>query len=202
MEKHLAQQTGSTLLYLLRDPRHPDVWPAFVDRYGPRIYGWCRKWKLQEADAENVTQDVLVRLVQKLPTFTYDPRKGSFRGWLQTLTRHALHDYLESRQRAGVGSGDTKVLEKLESLEARDDLLETLKDTFDQELLDEAKERVRLKVSTRDWQIFHELAFEGRAAAGVAEELGLNASAVLMAKSRVQKKLREEVRSLQGSEAG
>jgi RNA polymerase sigma-70 factor (ECF subfamily) len=147
-----------------------------------------------------VTQDVLVQLVQKLPTFTYDPRKGSFRGWLQKLTRHALGDYLEKRRRAGVGSGDTKVLERLHSLEAREDLLELLKDTFDQELLDEAKERVRLKVSTRDWKIFQDVALEGRPAAGVAQGLGMTVSAVLVAKGRVQKKLREEVHALQGSQ--
>src|SRR5262245_51471951 len=78
--------TGSTLLVLLRDPGDPLAWNAFVRRYGPVIHAWCRGRRLQEADAENVTQDVLTRLVKKLGAFRYDPDRGAFRAWLRTLT--------------------------------------------------------------------------------------------------------------------
>jgi RNA polymerase sigma-70 factor (ECF subfamily) len=66
------------LLALRNDPGDQSAWSAFVDRYGPQIYAWCLRWKLQEADAQDVTQMVLVKLVRQLPNFTYDPSR-SFR---------------------------------------------------------------------------------------------------------------------------
>jgi RNA polymerase sigma-70 factor (ECF subfamily) len=195
-----ASRTGSVLLLLLSNQADPHCWNAFVERYAPKIYGWCRQRGLQEADAQDVTQEVLTQLVQKLRTFAYDPRKGSFRGWLRTVTHHAWCDYLESRQRAGVAGESKEVLQCMETLEAREDLLKTLAETFDLEVFAEAQARVQLQVSPRDWKIFESLALEGRPGPVVAKELGMTVTAVLMAKSRVQKKLRQEVRRLDDRE--
>jgi len=197
MEREGTSRTGSVLLVLLKDPADPLAWKSFVERYGPKIYGWCRKWRLQEADAQDVTQNVLTKLVQKLGTFAYDPNKGTFRGWLKTVTHHAWRDYVESQERAGRCRQDSEFLQRLESLEARDDLLKSLDEAFDLELLAEAQARVQLRVTPRDWQIFQELAVEARPGPAVAKELHMTVTAVLMAKSRVQKKLREEVRRLE-----
>jgi RNA polymerase sigma-70 factor (ECF subfamily) len=90
---------------LRHSPSDQAAWDEFVERYSPRIYGWCRRWNLQEADAQDVTQDVLLRLAEKMRTFAYDP-SGSFRGWLKTLAHHAWHDFVKKRERAGAGSGD------------------------------------------------------------------------------------------------
>src|SRR5262245_6585583 len=100
--------------------KDPAAWGSFVDRYAGKSISMCRRWGLQEADAENVTQEVLAKLWMKI--HTYDRTKGRFRAWLKTLTRHALDDYLEILHRPGAGSGDTKVLDKIHSIEARDDL--------------------------------------------------------------------------------
>jgi RNA polymerase sigma-70 factor (ECF subfamily) len=194
--------TGSLLLLLLGNPAAAGCWSAFVDRYAPKIYGWCRKLGLQEADAEDVTQEVLTQLVRKLRTFTYDSQKGSFRGWLKTLTHHAWCDYLDKRRRAGVGETNPEVLARLEKLEEREDLATALAEVFDLELLAEAEARVQLQVSRRDWAIFQSLAVEGRPGPELAGELGMTVTAVLMAKSRVQQKLRQEVRRLEGASSG
>ena len=55
---------------------------------GPLIHRWCRRWRLQEADAQDVAQDVLLKLHGRMATFNYDP-SGSFRAWLKTLAHHA-----------------------------------------------------------------------------------------------------------------
>jgi RNA polymerase sigma-70 factor (ECF subfamily) len=196
-----ASRTGSVLLLLLSNPSDPQNWSNFVERYGPKIYGWCRQRGLQEADCQDVTQEVLTQLVQKLRTFAYDPGKGSFRSWLKTVTHHAWCDYLEHRQRAGGVGADDDVLERMESLEAREDLLKTLAETFDLEVFAEAQARVRLQVSPRDWNIFEALALEGRPGPVVAKELGMTVAAVLTAKSRVQKKLRQQIRLLDEASA-
>lgn len=196
MESISSARTGSVLLLLLNDPRDPQCWNAFVDRYAPRIYGWCRQHRLQDADAQDVTQEVLTRLVQKLPAFRYDPHKGTFRSWLKTVTHHAWCDFLESHRRARTTEQDPEAMARLNTLEAREDLLQALAEAFDLEVLAEAEARVRLQVSPRDWKIFQELAVESLPASAVASEMGMNVSAVLMVRSRVQKKLRQEVRRL------
>src|SRR5437763_1850266 len=81
-----ASHTSPTLLgRLRRDPTDQTAWSKFVDRYAPRIYAWCRQWRLQEADAKDVSQTVLLKLAEKMRVFHYDPDR-SFRGWLRTLT--------------------------------------------------------------------------------------------------------------------
>src|SRR6478736_4140687 len=93
-----SSHTSPTLLGRLgRCPTDQAAWRAFVDRYGPKIYAWCQHWGLQKADAEDVTQDVLVKLSRKLATFAYDPSR-SFRAWLKTVTRHAWADLQEARK--------------------------------------------------------------------------------------------------------
>src|SRR5947209_14496011 len=118
--------TRITLLgRLRRDPTNEAAWGEFVTHYGGQIFGWCRRWGLQEADAQDVTQIVLVKLAQKMREFTYDPSR-SFRAWLKTLAHHAWNDFLESRQRPGLGSGDSRVQSILGTIAARDDLVEQL----------------------------------------------------------------------------
>ena len=107
-------ETRVTLLgRLQRDPTNQTAWGEFVEHYGRRVYDWCRKWKLQDADAEDVTQTVLLKLADKMKTFAYDPQR-SFRGWLKTVAHHAWVDYQESRGRAysqsrGTGFADGEI---------------------------------------------------------------------------------------------
>jgi RNA polymerase sigma-70 factor (ECF subfamily) len=191
-------QTSPTLLGRLRqDPTDQGAWGQFVSRYGPKIYGWCRGRGLQDADAQDVAQTVLVKLAVKMRDFAYDPAR-SFRGWLKTITQNACFDYLEGRKRPGLGSGDTQVLALLDTVEARRDLEQLLEEAFDHELLEEAMARVRLRVGPRTWDAFRLTALEGLAGAAAAERLGMKVATVFVAKSSVQKMLAEEVRRLEG----
>jgi RNA polymerase sigma factor (sigma-70 family) len=196
MDRTPDSPTSASLLVRLRHaPTDQVAWREFVRRYGGQIYGWCRHWNLQEADALDVTQDVLLKLADKMRTFAYDPSK-SFRGWLRTLAHHAWRDFLDGRQRPGGGSGDTEVLRVLEGVEARDDLLRQLEEEFDRELLEEAMGRVRLRVQPHTWEAFRLLAVEGLSGAEAAQRLGMKVATVFVAKSKVNKLLQEEVRRL------
>jgi RNA polymerase sigma factor (sigma-70 family) len=195
MAKDAHSSTGTTLYLLLSDPSHPDAWSNFVDRYGPKIYGWCRRWGLQDADAENVTQEVLTRLVVKIRQ--YQPDKGSFRGWLKTVTQRIWSDYLASQAKGGRGSGDTAFMQQLQTVAARDDLLQRLEEEFDHELFEAAKTRVQARVNPETWQIFHLLTMEEKSGAEVAKQFDMKVAAVFVAKSRVQKMLQEEIQRLE-----
>lgn len=186
-------ETRITLLgRLRRDPTNQAVWGEFVQHYGGKIYAWCRKWNLQEADAQDVTQNVLLKLARQMHEFRYDPSR-SFRGWLKTLTHHAWSDFVESKQRAGLGSGDSGVHHVLQSVAARDDLVQHLEAGFDREILAEAMVRVRLRVAPQTWSAFALTALEGLSGAEAAQRIPMQVAQVFIAKRRVQKMLQEEV---------
>jgi RNA polymerase sigma-70 factor (ECF subfamily) len=123
----------------------------------------------------------------------------SFRAWLKTVTHHAWRDFLDGRRRPGAGSGDTQVAEMLQTVQARDNLVEHLEEEFGRELLDEALARVRVQPHT--WQAFHLLAFEGLSSAEAAARLNMKVATVFVARSKVQKMVHEEVRRLEGPAA-
>ena len=177
---------------LRQSPADPSAWGEFVDRYGPKVLAWCRKWGLQSADAEDVTQVVLLKLARSMPIFAYDPAR-SFRAWLKTLAHNAWRDYADGPNRHGVGSGDTKVLERLQNIEARDDLLVVLQREHDRELLERAMICVENRVAAKTWRAFRLLVFEDRSGKDVASEVGMSVAAIYEAKSRVQEMLRDEI---------
>jgi RNA polymerase sigma-70 factor (ECF subfamily) len=196
MDPAYGPPTSATLLGRLRQTHHDQAaWGEFVARYGPKILGWCRRWGLQDADAQDVTQDVLARLAEKMRAFTYDPGK-SFRGWLKTLAHHAWRDYADGRGRRAAAAPP----EVLQAVEARDDLLQRLDEEFDRELLEEAAARVRLRVEPHTWDAFRLLALEGKSGAEASAALGMKVATVFVARSKVQKMLREELTRLEGRE--
>jgi RNA polymerase sigma-70 factor (ECF subfamily) len=152
---------------------------------------------LQEADAQDVTQNVLLKLADKMRSFTYDPSR-SFRAWLKTLTHHAWSDYVESRGRPGHGSGDSGVAEMLHSIQARDDLVQQLEAEFDRELFEEAASRARLRVAPQTWEAFRLTALEGLSGAEAAGRIPMQVAQVFVAKRRVQKMLSAEIARLEG----
>jgi RNA polymerase sigma-70 factor (ECF subfamily) len=140
---------------------------------------------------------VLLKLAAKLRDLSYDPSK-SFRAWLKTLTQHACSDFLESRRRPGLGSGDSQVGHILLNAEARADLERHLEEEFDREILEEAMLRVRLRVAPQTWQAFWLTSWEELSGAEAAERIPMQVAQVYVAKRRVQKMLQEEVAKLEG----
>jgi RNA polymerase sigma factor (sigma-70 family) len=185
--------TRLTLLGRLRSaPSDSGAWSEFVDWYGQKIYVWCRNWGLQEADAQDVTQEVFLKLSQRMQNFRYDPN-GSFRAWLKTVTHHTWQDHLAKQRRDGRGSGSDDAVRRLSLIEARDNLEQWIVAAGDEELLKEAAARVRLRVEPRTWDAFRLLAIDERSGAEAARELGMKIGAVFVARSKVQRMLREEL---------
>jgi RNA polymerase sigma-70 factor (ECF subfamily) len=195
-------ETSVTLLARLRDtPADQAAWCQFVARYGRKIYGWCRHWGLQEADAEDVTQEVLLKLSAKMQDFSYH-RTGSFRAWLKTLTHHAWQDFATSRRRAGAAAGGSAARDLLHTVEAREDLLARLGEEFDRELLEAAAARVRQRVQPHTWDAYRLTALEGLSGAETAQQLGIKVATVFVAKSKVQSMLQEEIARMEGTDPG
>jgi RNA polymerase sigma factor (sigma-70 family) len=195
---HSSNEPGTrvTLLGRLRTaPSDPVAWGDFVEWYSRNILSWCRIWGLQESDAQDVTQEVFTTLSQKMREFQYDPER-SFRAWLKTITHHAWRDYVTKQQKAIRGTGSESALGRLLAVEDPVDLSCWIDQAADVELLKEASARVQLRVAPQTWQVFCMLAIEQRSGAEVGELLGMKVATVFVARSKVQRMLREELQRL------
>lgn len=194
-------KTSVTLLERLRrDACDQQAWERFVDKYGSMIYFWCRRWGLQEADADEVTQDVLIRLTKHLRKFEYRPAKGQFRGWLHQVAKRVWHDFVEHRKRPDRGSGSSAALEELESIPAREDFAQVLEKVYDLEFFDMAQARVRQRVAPHTWEAFSLVKFHGLGAEEAANRLHIKIGTVHQAVFKVTNMLKEEIERLQSRE--
>jgi RNA polymerase sigma-70 factor (ECF subfamily) len=170
------------------------AWQEFVDHYAPLIFRWCQGHHLQDSDAEDVTQQVMLKLATHLPNFSYDSSK-SFRAWLRTLTHRAWVDFLADQGHRG--SGDTGVWHVLAAVEARDELLKRIEDEFDLELVEMAIARIRERVEPGTWDAFRMTAIDGLPAAEAARVLGKQVATIYVARQNVQRMLRAELAALE-----
>jgi RNA polymerase sigma-70 factor (ECF subfamily) len=192
-------RTSASMLARLRQPEMDQAtWSEFVQRYGPRIFTWCRHWGLQEADAEDVTQSVLLKLSVHLREFEYDPGRR-FRSWLKTVAQRTWIDLVRDQQREGQGVGNTEAFAALHQIPAREDLEARLEAAYDLELLAEAMVRVKERVERHTWEAFRLLTEEQLPLTEVTTRLNLPAAVVYKARSKVQKMLKEEIQALDES---
>jgi RNA polymerase sigma factor (sigma-70 family) len=194
-----APLTRPSLLVRIRDAQDGQAWAQFVEVYAPLVYGFARERGLQDADAADLTQDVLRAVARSVGRLEYDPARGSFRGWLFTVARNKLRNFISARKRQAVGSGDTGVQHLLEQQPSGEDAEAALWDQeYERRLFDWAAEQVRGGFQDATWQAFWQTAVEGKGAKEVAAALGVSVGAVYIAKSRVLARLREQIEGLQG----
>lgn len=172
-------------------------WKRLVDRYGPPIVAWCLRRGLQPSDADDVAQDVLIKLYRRLPEFQYNSAVG-FRPYLRRLIHSTWCDCLEQLRRIERLGATGNV--ELDEQEARRDLERQLQEQFDQELLDEALVRVAGQVEPHTFEAFRLQAIEGLPAEQVAQRLEMKIASVYKAKSNVQQRLRDMIAVLEGGE--
>lgn len=194
--------TRASLLMRIRDARDQEAWQQFVGLYAPLVYGFARKRGLQDADAADVMQDVLRSVSGAVDKLNYDRGRGTFRGWLYTVSRNKIFNFLEAnRHKLGRGSGDTGARQRLEAVAGPEwELAESWDDEYERSLAAAAMERVQGEVEPATWQAFWQTAVEGRNAREAGQALGMSAGAVYVARSRVLARIKAEVERLKESE--
>jgi RNA polymerase sigma-70 factor (ECF subfamily) len=193
-----APATRLTLLLRIRDAGDTDAWRQFVDLYAGVIYGFYRKRGLQDADAADLTQEVLRSVATGIGRLEYDSARGTFRAWLFTIARNRLRDFLKYHQR--------RPAENVENLGPSDELAvlpapaET--DEWDREyerrVLAWAAEKVRRVVDEKTWRAFWLTAVDGKSGQETADALGMSVGAVYVAKSRILTRLQQQVEEIEG----
>ena len=189
--------TRPSLLARIKDTGDRQAWAEFVDIYAPLIYGYALKHGLQDADAADLTQEVLGAVARSAARLEYDPARGTFRGWLFRVVRNELADFGAARRRHRPGSGDTAVKRRLEEEPApSEDEVSAWEREYERQLFALACEHVRRDFQESTWQAFWLTAIVGKSGKEVAGVLGLTTAAVYLAKRRVTERLRQQIEYL------
>ena len=178
--------TRPSLLAMLDSQNDEQAWHDFSKLYSPIIYRYCRKKGLQEADALEVVQDVLLQVYQYISAFSYDPNRGRFRAWLQTVTYSRLCKFWKRKARRVEQDGQDEVLERQESREFFDG-------EFVHQVTQLALEEIESSFQAETWMAFQLTWVGQQPAEEVAEQMGRPVGWVYVAKSRVLKKLTERI---------
>ena len=180
--------THPSLLMRVRDARNQHAWNEFVEVYGPVIFNYCRLRQLQECDSSDVAQEVLMRLSSALREFEYKPELGRFRDWLGKVTHREL---LKFWNRRGISQRLNGTQNTTQTLEVEDHTL--WNDHFHSELLQVALDRIRNEFTEQTWTAFQLTWLEDLSPLQVAERLQIGIEKIYVAKSRILRRLREEV---------
>jgi RNA polymerase sigma-70 factor (ECF subfamily) len=190
--------TRASLLVRIRDAHDTDAWRQFLQVYAPVVYGYARKRGLQDADAADLMQEVFRSVAASAGRLDYDPERGSFRGWLYTVTRNKLYNFLDRNRNQVRGSGGSGAQELLEKQVGREEDGADLWDReYERRLFAWATEQVRDEFQEATWQAFWLTAVEGKSAREAGAATGMSPGAIYVAKSRILARLRQQIRRLQ-----
>jgi len=195
-----SPETRASLLVRIRDPGDKDAWRQFVALYAPPIHRLARQRGLQDADAADLTQEVLRTVSVAAPALIYDPGRGSFRGWLYTVTCNKIHDFRESRLNRERGGGDSATQRLLAEIPADNDEADRWERDYQRHVFALAADAVRAEFAAVTWQAFWLVAVECKSGEEAAQILDLSVGAVYVAKSRVLARLKKQVQQLETEE--
>jgi RNA polymerase sigma-70 factor (ECF subfamily) len=189
-------ETSLTLLDRLQKQTDQESWRRLVDIYAPLIRFWLSRSPLQSADHEDLTQEVLKIVVQKLPEFQRR-REGSFRAWLRVVTVNCLREFWRSSKHQPVATGDSDFLQKLQELEdPQSELAKVWNSEHDRHVVRRLLELIGPQFEPTSLHAFRKVVLEGLKPSQVAAELGISVNAVFLAKSKILRQLRQEIAGL------
>ena len=191
--------TRPSLIVQIKNTADQAAWEEFVRLYRPVIYRTAIQRGLQDADAHDLTQQVLVSVAGAVARWKPDGPNTRFRHWLRRITRNAIINAV-TRARPGQAAGSSSIKELLSETPQRDSRTEELIQLeYRRELLLQAAEIVREAVDEPTWKAFELTAVKGVNKTEAAKQLGKSIGAIYAARSRVLKRMRNAAAELEES---
>jgi RNA polymerase sigma-70 factor (ECF subfamily) len=202
--------TRWSLLNRLKDLADQQSWQEFFDTYWKLIYGVARKAGLSDAEAQDVVQETIISVAKKIGEFKCDPLAGSFKSWLLNLTRWRILNQLKKRMPAGVQSlvtsaarmedgARTATVERVAD-PAGLDLDAVWDEEWEKNLAEAAIERVKRQVKAKQFQMFELYVLQQWPVRDVARMLSVSVAQIYLAKHRIGRLIKEELKRLQTNE--
>jgi len=196
MDMSRSPETRPSLLVRLKDCTDQAAWYEFTEIYQPVIYRLARRRGMQHADAEDLTQLVLMAVSKAVERWEHDPQRARFRTWLHRVAHNAILNAL-TRGKPDRGSGDTGLLALLDKQpDERGPDSDLLRLEFRREAFRWAAHHIRDEFRPATWDAFWLSAVEGRSVQEVARQLGKTPGSIYAARSRVIRRIRERVAEL------
>jgi RNA polymerase sigma factor (sigma-70 family) len=192
-----APETRPSLLVRLKDAGDEAAWREFLEIYEPLLFRLARRRGFQDADAAELTQEVLVTVARSIETWDPDRRRGSFRGWLFRVARNLMINALIRRGRSPRAVGGSEMAERLEEEPERKRESALFDLEHRRQLFLWAAGQIRGEFRETTWQAFWRTSVENRSVAQTAEELRLSPGAVYVARSRVMARFRAKVKEVE-----
>jgi RNA polymerase sigma-70 factor (ECF subfamily) len=194
---------GSTSRSLLAEAKgaDPAAWERLAKLYAPLVVSWCHGWGVPGQDVMDVLQEVFSAVARHLDGFRKEQPGDTFRGWLLTIARNKTRDYFRRRSREPAAAGGTEASMRLQQFldpHGSGGTVVAADTQIPDGILRTALESIRSEFHERTWQAFWGVAVDGRAAADVAADLGMQPGTVRVAKSRVLLRLRRELGDIGG----
>jgi RNA polymerase sigma factor (sigma-70 family) len=195
--------TRASLLVRLCDPKDECAWTEFTAIYSPLIYRLACRKGFQDADAEDLVQEVLRAVASAMDRWDPDPCKGPFRNWLFRVARNMMLNLVASQRRHPRGTGSEEIQWLLEARPCPSPAESALFEIeYKRQLFRWAAERVSGEFRDATWAAFWETAVEGKKAQAVAASLEMSIGAVYMAKSRIVARIRQVIDQVEGERPG
>ena len=189
--------TSLSLLARLRCSPESESWNRLVNLYEPLIRAWLRKYDVQDSDADDLLQEVLLAVSKDVSKFDHGGHPGAFRGWLKAILVNRLRKFWRARDHRPQARGDSDIDARLARLDdPASEMSQIWNRQHDQYVLRQLLALVEPHFAPSTWKAFCRVAFDGARADVVAKELKISLNAVFIAKSRVLSRLRQEAEGL------
>ena len=189
--------TRHSLVLRLKNHEDEEAWAEFVRIYEPLIFALAKHRGIQEADAQDLCQDVFQAVASAIERWDPDRAKGRFRAWLFRIARNHLLKMLERQRRHGRGTGGTRAQQMLEAYPQAESAIQAeFVAAFKRRAFQWAADEVRGEFTTSTWQAFWKTGVDNLRVRDVARDLRLSEGAVYIARSRVLARLRAAVQRL------
>jgi RNA polymerase sigma-70 factor (ECF subfamily) len=195
--KPSMNETSLSLLSRLRGSAEPESWNRLVELYAPLIRAWLRKYEVQDSDAEDLMQEVLLAVSKDVRGFDHSGQPGAFRAWLKAILINRLRKFWRSRDRRPQARADSDIDARLAQLDdPRSEMSQIWNREHDEYVLRQLLALAEPHFAPDTWTAFCRVALEGAKPDVVAAELGISRNAVIIAKCRVLSRLRQESEGL------
>lgn len=190
-------ETSLSLLERLRQSPENEGWNRFADLYAPLIRAWLQRYDVQDSDANDLFQDVLLAVSKDLGKFEHRGQPGAFRGWLKAILINRLRKFWRARDRRPQATGDSDIDARLAQLDDPASEISLIWNReHDQYVLRQLLALAEPHFEPNTWKAFCRVALDGARADVVAQEMGISRNAVIVAKCRVLNRLRQESEGL------
>jgi RNA polymerase sigma-70 factor (ECF subfamily) len=197
---HQFPETRASLLLRLPNASDLVAWDEFVNLYSPCVVRVVTRSGLQQADAENVLQEVLLRVAKSIELWLNRAERGGFRPWLLRIAKNETINLLTRKATRPFEFAGNSVGANLELLaDDHGDLATSIDLEYEREVFLWAAEQVRESVSPHTWQAFWLSHVDGLSIEEVSNRLNLETANVYFARSRVMKRLKQIVQEFEAT---